>query len=162
MKKGRSVNSNDLPGGTHTQARAIPNPRFFCPFRAVLELSLEGFILQHIRHCTRLCLFLIGDLSFWALKICWNWRVTSGTQVVTSGRGRLRNCQPRVWEISAQPCPFILLATCCLLGLGIGTMPPRKPSLSLLHPKTDLGEPSLCCRTLLLTAAQHGAPGQEV
>ena len=35
----------------------------------------------------------IGDLSFWALQICWNWRVTNETQVVTCRRGRLRQCQ---------------------------------------------------------------------
>lgn len=37
-------------GEAHIQAREIPNPRFFCSFWAELELSLERFILRHIRY----------------------------------------------------------------------------------------------------------------
>ena len=42
----------------------------------------------------------IEDLSFWALQICWNWRITNETQGVACRRGR-RDC---LWLSSCPRC----------------------------------------------------------
>ena len=93
-----------------------PGPSSFKSWALLLFLSCVGSVTGEVHssssisdmYCTRSCLFLSEDLSFWALKICWNWRVTSGMQVIMFGREKLRHCWPhpscpQCRSFSAQP-----------------------------------------------------------
>lgn len=156
-----------------------PGPSSFKSWALLLFLSCVGSVTGEVHssssisdmYCTRSCLFLSEDLSFWALKIFWNWRVTSGMQVITFGREKLRHCwpHPSCPQCSELLCPASQLHLtppsdelfCVHWDLEQVSPPRGSHPLSFLHPTTGLGEPSLCFKTLLLIGAQHGAPGHE-